>query len=112
MCGISGLIGDFGEINKFIELSNNYLLRRGPDNFSYSYNNNSSSLFCHSRLSIMDINNRANQPFKSECGRFLLTYNGELYNFEEIKNDLISIGYKFQTKSDTEVFIWFDSFWS
>ena len=97
------LIGNFGEINEFIELSNNFLRKR-TDNFSYSHNINSSSLFCHTRLSIIDINERANQPFKSKCGRYLLTYNGELYNYKEVKNDLISKGYKFLTKSDTEVF--------
>ena len=57
----------------------------------------------HKRLSIIDLDVRSNQPFR--IGHLVLTYNGEIYNFDEIKDDLIRKGYVFSTTSDTEVLL-------
>ena len=62
-------------------------------------------LFFHSRLKIIDLNNRSNQPFIKF--NKIMIYNGEIYNFKEIKNKLIKLGYKFETTSDTEVLLKF-----
>ena len=105
MCGISGISGNLVNEEKFIFLSKSFLKRRGPNNFSIKKINNPSSLICHSRLSIIDLNERSNQPIKSRCGNYLLTYNGELYNFREIKRELINKGISFYTESDSEVFL-------
>ena len=102
MCGISGLIGNFGKINEFIELSNNFLRTRGPDNFSYSHNINSSSLFCHTRLSIIDINERANQPFKVHNSDLVICFNGSISNFRRLAN---LFDQNMNTRSDTEVLL-------
>ena len=111
MCGIAGYIGN----KKFLPNKNkirsciNEMVRRGPDNQSYTkFNNELNYLFCASRLSIIDIDKRSNQPFEDENG--ILIFNGEIYNYLEIKNDLIKKGIKFKTKSDTEVLLKFLNF--
>ena len=75
---------------------------RGPDNLSIKKYNNSLTI-AHLRLSIIDIENRSNQPFEFE--NLVITFNGEIYNFNSIKKELKYIGYNFITKSDTEVLI-------
>ena len=75
---------------------------RGPNNFSVKKYDNSVYL-AHLRLSIIDLDKRSNQPF--EFDNLTITYNGEIYNFSSIKNQLISQGYVFETESDTEVLI-------
>ena len=77
------------------------LTHRGPDNSSTSMLKN--ACLGHTRLSIIDVSEHAHQPMESENGRFHLTYNGELYNFVELRDELISLGCLFRTNSDTEV---------
>lgn len=79
----------------------NELYKRGPDNFKYI--NEKKFFVAFSRLSIQDLNNRSNQPFTDKKKRYLLIFNGELYNFLELKKNLENEGIKFNTKSDTEV---------
>lgn len=76
---------------------NSVTKNRGPD-FSGVFIDGVS--FGHNRLSIIDLDRRANQPFRSPDGRYTLIYNGELYNFKDLKK---SISYDFKTTSDTEV---------
>lgn len=59
----------------------------------------------HARLSIIDLSVAASQPFDSSCGRYSLIYNGEIYNYKELKEELLNIGFEFYTDSDTEVLI-------
>ena len=75
---------------------------RGPDNLSVKKYNDSVYL-AHLRLSIIDLDKRSNQPYEFE--NLTITYNGEIYNFLTIKNELISQGYVFETESDTEVLV-------
>lgn len=79
----------------------NCLHRRGPDNFSYIKEKN--FIVAFSRLSVQDINKRSNQPFTDKEKRYFLIFNGELYNFLDLKKELKYQGIKFNTKSDTEV---------
>ena len=105
MCGIAGYVGDERLSKNQIYQIKVAMNNRGPDNFEYkyfSYNSCHIYLF-HSRLSIIDLNNRSKQPF--EYRNFNLTFNGEIYNFKELKNNLKKIGHKFKTKSDTEVLL-------
>ena len=106
MCGISGISGEIINKERFILLSKDFLNNRGPDNFSYNYLTEYESLICHSRLSLIDIKSRSNQPFFSNCGNYVLTYNGELYNYKDLKDELINNGFIFETSSDTEVFLY------
>ncbi|MDC0351136.1 asparagine synthase (glutamine-hydrolyzing) [Candidatus Pelagibacter sp.] len=105
MCGIAGFIGkkiiNRTHLNKTLNLMKN----RGPDNqksLNFRYNENFVYLL-HSRLNIIDLNSRSNQPFTIKD--FSITYNGEIYNYLELKKNLEQKGYKFVTKSDTEVLL-------
>ena len=59
----------------------------------------------HTRLSLLDLNERSNQPFWDKSKRFALVYNGDIYNFAELREQLIEQGVEFRTTSDTEVLL-------
>jgi asparagine synthase (glutamine-hydrolysing) len=79
----------------------NKIKYRGPDNTGYLKKGHIS--LGHLRLSILDIDERSNQPFVFD--NYIITFNGEIYNYNEIKQDLIILGHQFCTESDTEVLI-------
>lgn len=107
MCGILGQINYALPIQKNDEVNFKQALdllqHRGPDD-SDIYRGNS-LLFGHRRLSIIDLDSHAKQPMISNCGNYILVFNGEIYNFQEIKINLIEKGYQFNTLSDTEVLL-------
>lgn len=106
MCGIAGIynfrtsdrVGQ-GTFNRMVET----LVHRGPDSGG-TYLKGPVCLG-HRRLSILDLNPRSGQPMTSSDGRFTLVYNGEIYNYLELRDDLHSDGYSFRTDSDTEVLL-------
>ncbi len=104
MCGISGLI-DFNS-NSSLEILQNMnrtMVHRGPDGEGYSFDtlNNVQVGFGHRRLSIIDLSAGGTQPMHYLHYSILL--NGEIYNYQEIKSDLIQLGHTFSSSSDTEV---------
>ncbi len=104
MCGISGLYNyiDRTPVSKsLLEQFALSLHHRGPDN-ARSWLDKEIAL-AHTRLSILDLSHAADQPFFSECGRFIMSYNGEIYNFQDLKKELEGNGNNFHTSSDTEV---------
>lgn len=105
MCGIFGKIYNKPIKNhnkdKFYEALN-LLEHRGPDNYGAIFKKKFS--FGHRRLSIIDLSDEANQPFLSSDGLVSIIFNGEIYNFKELRTEL-SPKYKFQTDSDTEVLL-------
>lgn len=105
MCGIAGFISDISVEQKKIILKKmgDSLVHRGPDAEGFFINNKVG--FVHRRLSIIDLDTRSNQPFISSCGQYVLIYNGEIFNFKELKTDLLAKGYRFRTTSDTEVLL-------
>ena len=109
MCGISGIF--FFKGNKKIKKShlekmNDLLGHRGPDGKGLWVSQNRKIGFGHTRLSILDLTSSANQPFIDNTRSYVLTFNGEIYNFKEIKKLLLRKGYRFITKnSDTEVLL-------
>lgn len=111
MCGINGIINfhnSFESISeeslKFkIDTMNNSLVHRGPDAKGIHIQN--PIAFGFRRLSIIDLNNSANQPMFNEDGNLALVFNGEIYNYLELKKELKSKGYQFKTSSDTEVIL-------
>ena len=107
MCGIIGFVGNTIKVSKFKE-SLNLIKHRGPDNLKIKtyYYKKKKIILGHARLSIIDLNKRSNQPFQSKCKRYKIVYNGEIYNFLEIKKLLENKGYKFRTQSDTEVLLY------
>ncbi len=109
MCGISGIF--FFKGNNKVEKKNlvkmNKLLdHRGPDGNGSWISPNKKVGFGHTRLSILDLTLSANQPFVDNTKNYVITFNGEIYNFKEIKKVLLKKGYSFRTKnSDTEVLL-------
>jgi asparagine synthase (glutamine-hydrolysing) len=105
MCGIAGYIGkkEFSD-SKIVKILN-LMKNRGPDFQSYKkfcINDKVIYLF-HSRLSIIDLDSRSHQPF--QIGNYWVVFNGEIYNFLEVRRELEKIGVKFRTNSDTEVLL-------
>ena len=105
MCGIGGIIGKRSSAiaKKMIRK----LHHRGPDsqNFWLSEPNEYPITICHTRLSILDLSDSANQPFFSDDKRYVLTYNGEIYNFVELRRELEKKGIYFRTNTDTEILL-------
>ena len=104
MCGITGIFDHRADTKHSPDLVNRaveHLKHRGPDH---------SGIFCHekvclghTRLSVIDITEKANQPFTDSSGRYTIVYNGETYNFNLLRQSLESEGVTFKSQSDTEV---------
>ena len=108
MCGIVGIynFSNNKKINKSeLKIFNNSLKHRGPDGENYFYSEDESLGFGHRLLKIMDISNDSIQPFRDLENNYILIYNGEIFNFKDIKNQLTLKNYTFRTNSDTEVFL-------
>ena len=102
MCGFffSNNINKGKDLAKIREIER-ILKNRGPDNRKTIFLKK--SVLSFSRLSIIDRSNRANQPYSDFSKRYFLLFNGEIYNYQILKDQLIKNGIKFKTKSDTEV---------
>ena len=110
MCGIFFIFDRDKKVSeKLLNKTINQISYRGPDNQSIFIENNVG--MAHARLSIIDLSPEANQPFASLDNNYIIIYNGEIYNFQEIKEELIKEGIKFQTNSDTEVLLNSYIFW-
>ncbi len=100
MCGICGFSWDDKQLVKAMM---NSLHHRGPDGGGL-YTDETVSLG-HRRLSIIDLSQAGSQPMGNEKGTLLITYNGEIYNFKELRTILEALGYRFQSNTDTEVLL-------
>lgn len=101
MCGIAGIIGKTTlQIDKMSEM----IAHRGPDGFGIWKNTSADVFLAHRRLAIIDIETGM-QPMMSQDGRYVLVFNGEIYNFQELKKELQTKGCIFLTHSDTEVLL-------
>lgn len=103
MCGFVGFINKIDNSNKVLCDMLDAIKHRGPD-AEGTYIDDDIALG-HRRLSIIDVSDTGNQPLYSEDGTKVLVFNGEIYNYMDIRNELISKGYKFRTKTDSEVLI-------
>lgn len=99
MCGI---VGGVGADQKNIEQALDLIKRRGPDASSVSRFDE--LVLGHNRLSIIDLSEVANQPMLSACGRYVTVFNGEIYNYADIRSEIGS-SYNWQTHSDTETIL-------
>src|SRR5579863_8177687 len=106
MCGISGIIelelSPVKDLAHCLKVMNDIQAHRGPDGQAHWTNASGCVGLAHQRLSIIDLET-GNQPMADEYGR-TITYNGEIYNYIELRNELKSF-YKFKTTSDTEVIL-------
>lgn len=111
MCGILGFYGektDKLDINKSISI----LAHRGPDARGVFQENN--LILAHLRLSILDLSDTANQPMHSRCNRFVMVYNGEIYNYKEIQAEIqqLNPAYTPSTHSDSEIILQAFAIWN
>jgi len=108
MCGFVGFI-DLNKstgterLNDIVDSMTNRIVWRGPDSKGIWSNAENGIAIGHRRLSVIDLSISGHQPMLSNCGRFVLAYNGEVYNFIEIRNILKKQGIRFKGNSDTEV---------
>ena len=100
MCGF--IVSNFGT-KKQIQNAGKFIDHRGPDSSGYAFFNGFHIL--HKRLSIIDLSKNANQPMFSNNGALCIAYNGEIYNYLKLKEELIANNFKFNTESDTEVLL-------
>ena len=128
MCGITGILSFENDLSVINEMTS-ALQKRGPDGSGVLYSDisgenadwsffgpnelsdltpkNAESVLAlgHTRLSIIDINERSAQPMRSANERYWIVYNGEIFNYIELRKELVDAGYLFNTESDTEVVI-------
>ena len=93
-------------LERKLNKSYSYLKTRGPDEKGMW---NDKNAFLHTRLKILDLQKTSSQPM--EYGNYVLSYNGEIYNFKELKNILLKRGYKFKSSGDTEVLLASWDYW-
>jgi asparagine synthase (glutamine-hydrolysing) len=111
VCGVVGLVSrsaDSAYESRLVDKAITCLAHRGPDgsgNKSYRLENSTSVYFGHTRLAIIDLSDEGLQPFESRDSRYSLTYNGEIYNYLEIRQELENLGVRFRSSSDTEVLL-------
>ena len=107
MCGISGILNLSNQkilnLDKKLNKLNASLIHRGPDNQDIWVSDKARVGLAHTRLSIIDLQKRSNQPMISSIGN-VISYNGEIYNYKSLKKRL-EVNYKFKTNSDTEVIL-------
>ncbi len=110
MCGLAGF-WDFKQTHSKAELLSiaqsmaEAIRERGPDASGEWVEENSGVALSHRRLSIVDLSDAGAQPMSSQSGRYIIAYNGEVYNAAELRKELVSAGCKFRGHSDTEVII-------
>lgn len=110
MCGIAGILNlnrqkSQERLEKEIGYMTDSLVHRGPDDQGCWADAEMGIALGHRRLSIIDLSPRGRQPMRSASGRYTIVYNGEIYNYLELKQELALRGYSFVSDSDTEVIL-------
>jgi asparagine synthase (glutamine-hydrolysing) len=110
MCGIAGILDHAREsaterLRTSITAMTDAMLRRGPDRGGHWLDAGQGVALGHRRLSILDLSEHGNQPMSSRSERFVMTFNGEIYNFQSLRGELAALGQTFRGTSDTEVLL-------
>lgn len=111
MCGIAGIMClqrrkcDVNKTEIILKHMTDLIAHRGPDGEGQLTIDGGHIFLGHRRLAIIDLSDKGRQPMQSADKRFSITYNGEIYNYRELRNELEMSGYYFATKSDTEVLL-------
>ena len=103
MCGICGFTGEIVDRDETLREMTKRITHRGPDSSGFFTDDTISMGF--RRLSIIDIEESGDQPIFNEDGSLVITYNGEIYNYQELRKELTGLGHVFKTNTDTEVLI-------
>lgn len=106
MCGIAGILSSSKPVRAAdLKLMTGAIVHRGPEGDGHWINSNEKIGLGHRRLAIIDLSHDADQPMKYLDGRYSIIYNGEIYNYIEIREELVKKGYKFKSTGDTEVLL-------
>lgn len=106
MCRICGIYNpEEKNLNERIRLMRDSMLHGGPDDAGLFVDQHFPLALGHRRLSLIDLSSNGHQPMHDEENGLSIVFNGEIYNYQELKNTLIQYGYKFQTNTDTEVIL-------
>lgn len=108
MCGLAGFLRtattpDRDSHQRWLETMGQAIIHRGPDAGSTWIDENAG--LAHRRLSVLDLSDAGGQPMVSNSGRYVIAYNGEIYNFKKLRGELMSQGQGFRTRTDTEVLL-------
>src|SRR5262245_22521103 len=106
MCGITGIYAYHYAANPVdraeLQRIRDHMTVRGPDGCGEWYSSNERVGFGHRRLSIIDLSDRGAQPMTSADGKLAVTFNGEIYNYRQLRSSLEARGHVFRSQSDTE----------
>ena len=112
MCGFVGFASVDASLDNFwLSTSNSKLTHRGPDDVGEWISEKKNVGLAHCRLSIIDLSDGGQQPFIDSNTNCILVFNGEIYNYKELRRKLISRNVKFRSTSDTEVLLQSYIFW-
>src|SRR5215212_1087086 len=105
MCGIAGIFAERGLAPRIVERILAPIAHRGPDDHGVWTDEAAGIGLVHRRLAIVDLSPAGHQPMHSADGRFVISYNGEIYNHLAIRAELEATGHQFRGHSDTEVIL-------
>ena len=107
MCGIAGVLwqAERASVGDRVARMHGAIAHRGPDDRGSWQSPNGHAAYAHTRLSIIDTSSSGHQPMSSADGRFTITYNGEIYNYQTLRRTLAAAGVSFRSHSDTEVIL-------
>jgi len=108
MCGLTGVIytNSSNCVNEITLIQmRDVLMHRGPDDAGIFISKDKKVGFGFRRLKIIDLSKEANEPLFNEDKSLVLVFNGEIYNFQELRNELLKHGHKFQSQTDSEVIL-------
>lgn len=109
MCGIAGLIN--GGNARLLARMSDAIAHRGPDDAGFEWFADSSSGLAHRRLSIIDLSPTGHQPMCNDSGNLWIVFNGEIYNYKELGEELVAKGVRFRSTSDTEILLYAYQYW-
>ncbi len=108
MCGVVFVLSDKPLEPQELITMRDQLIHRGPDDGGYLIERTHTEKYvgiAHRRLSILDLSQGGHQPMENEDGSLVLTFNGEIYNYKNLKQELTQLGHRFKTQTDTEVLL-------
>ena len=106
MCGVVGICSqDPADDPEIVATMRDTLAHRGPYGVGLWISADRRVVFAHTRLAIIDLSDSGAQPMTLDNGRLCITYNGEIYNYRELRTELAQAGHRFRSTSDTEVIL-------
>ena len=108
MCGIAGVLtrgGDGGAVDAAVDAMRCAIRHRGPDDEGKWRSDDGHAVFAHTRLAVLDLTPAGHQPMSTSDGRYTISFNGEILNFQELRRSLEQRGVRFHTRCDTEVIL-------